>query len=200
MHAGSWLDCTVSDRETQQLQEFFARKSYEVDIQSLWAKYEDIAMHFNDLLMKLRTQALAGIAAISTLVGIFTKADPASVQSDWLIATGIFGALAVFWLAICCLDLFYYNRLLVGAVTALKDLEAEACAAQFTGIKMSTEIIAEFDTWLPSAQWSFLGVYVFYGIVFLVIAAAAVFSWHMHLYTASLPPATHHARHLFRPV
>jgi len=35
----------------------------------LWEKYEDIAMHFNDLIIKLRTQALAGVVALSTLVG-----------------------------------------------------------------------------------------------------------------------------------
>jgi hypothetical protein len=36
-------------------------------IQKLWEKYEDITMHFNDLIIKLRTQALAGVAALSTL-------------------------------------------------------------------------------------------------------------------------------------
>lgn len=185
--------------EGNELGELSGPRPYEVDIQSLWAKYEDIAMHFNDLLMRLRTQALAGIAAISTLVGIFTKADPTALQSDWLIATGIFSALAVFWLAIFCLDLFYYNRLLVGAVTALKGLESEARLGRFTGIKMSTEIIAEFGNKMPSAQWSFLGVYAFYGIVFTVIVAAASFSWHMHRFTDRLPAITH-AHHLFHPV
>jgi hypothetical protein len=154
---------------------------YEVNLQKLWEKYEDIAMHFNDLLMRLRTQALAGIAAISTLVGIFTKADTASIQSDWLIATALFSALALFWIAVASLDFFYYNRLLVGAVTALKELEAEARSANFTGIKMSTEIIREFDNgWLGSDRSSFAGVFIFYGIVFSVLIAAALFSWHIH--------------------
>ena len=114
----------------------FSAGPQEVNIQSLWEKYEDIAMHFNDLLIRLRTQALAGIAAISTLIGIFTKASPSALQSDWLIAEAIFIALTLFWIAIFCLDFFYYNRLLVGAVAALKDLEAEARSGQFTGIKI----------------------------------------------------------------
>src|SRR5664280_1831888 len=37
-------------------------------LKDVWEKYEDIAMHFNDLLIRLRTQALAAVAAISTLV------------------------------------------------------------------------------------------------------------------------------------
>ena len=157
------------------------KANHEVSIQSLWAKYEDIAMHFNDLLMRLRTQALAGIAAISTLVGIFTKTDPSEFQSDWLIATAIFIALTTFWVAIFCLDFFYYNRLLVGAVAALKELESEAQRQKFTGIKMSTKIIGEFNSgFFPTDISSFKGIFAFYGIVLFVLVAAAVFSSYMY--------------------
>jgi hypothetical protein len=71
-----------------------------IDAQALWAKYEDITMHFNDLLMRLRSQSLAGIAAVSTLVGLFTKEGAADVQLGWMQATGIFIAMAAFWVAI----------------------------------------------------------------------------------------------------
>ena len=36
----------------------------------LWSKYEDVAMHFNDLIIKLRTQALAGLAGVITVSGL----------------------------------------------------------------------------------------------------------------------------------
>lgn len=88
-----------------------------------WEKYEDIAMHFNDLLMRLRTQALAGIAAISTLVGIFSKDNILEVQSSWLVAGYIFLGLSALWIAIGVLDVCYYNRLLIGAVASLVNLE-----------------------------------------------------------------------------
>jgi hypothetical protein len=52
-------------------------------IHDLWAKYEDITMHFNDLLIRLRTQALAGVAALSTLVGIFTRTDKDGIHISW---------------------------------------------------------------------------------------------------------------------
>jgi hypothetical protein len=35
----------------------------------LWGKYEDIAMHFNELLIRLRTQALGAVATIVTAAG-----------------------------------------------------------------------------------------------------------------------------------
>ena len=41
----------------------------------VWKKYEEITMHFNDLLMRLRKQALAAVAALATIVGIFSKAS-----------------------------------------------------------------------------------------------------------------------------
>ena len=43
----------------------------EYDVKTLWVEYEKIAMHFNDLLIKLRTQSLGGLAAIGfvTLAG-----------------------------------------------------------------------------------------------------------------------------------
>src|SRR5688500_4996729 len=36
----------------------------------LWTEYEKIAMHFNDLILRLRVQALSGITAILALSGI----------------------------------------------------------------------------------------------------------------------------------
>jgi hypothetical protein len=48
----------------------------------VWDKYEAIAMHFNDLLIELRTQALAAVAALSTIIGIFSKSG-GETQSTW---------------------------------------------------------------------------------------------------------------------
>jgi hypothetical protein len=71
---------------------------HEIDVQCLWEKYEDIAMHFNDLLIRLRTQSLAGVAALSALVGIFSKDGPApaNITLDWVVAEAIFGAMIGF--------------------------------------------------------------------------------------------------------
>lgn len=150
-----------------------------IDIQKLWAKYEDIAMHFNDLLMRLRSQGLAGVAALSTLVGIFAKEEPSTFQVDWLVATFIFIALSASWVAIGCLDLLYYNRLLMGAVAALVELEARSKDSSVSEINMSTTIVKEFT--IEPNYSSFNGVFWFYAIVFALTVSGALFAWHMHL-------------------
>jgi hypothetical protein len=40
--------------------------------------------------------ALAGVAALSTLVGIFTRTDKNSIHISWQIATDVFGLLILF--------------------------------------------------------------------------------------------------------
>lgn len=162
-------------------------KGAEIDVQKLWSKYEDIAMHFNDLLMRLRTQSLAGIAAISTLVGLFTKDGATNIKMDWLAAMSIFIAMAFFWIAIWCLDFKYYNKLLVGAVTAIKDLEERTGKSPINSISMSTTIEAVFRKPSPEPKPkvnSTAGVFWFYVIVLLVILAGAVFSGAMYYRTA----------------
>jgi len=122
------------------------------DVRRLWAKHEGIAMHFNDLLMRLRSQSLAGIAAISTLVGVFTREGVADIHLDWLVATALFIAMAFSWIAIFALDYFYYNRLLLGAVEALKQLERKTTTAAMP-INMSTLIEDEFTKPLWYRVW-----------------------------------------------
>jgi len=152
-----------------------------IDVQTLWEKYEDIAMHFNDLLLRLRSQGLAGIAAISTLVGIFTREGISDIHTDWLVATAMFVALTFFWIAIFCLDVLYYNRLLMGAVAALVKLEDEHKLHSVSHIHMSTHIDGEFSHKLCERGLSrFSGVFWFYGIVLAVIVAGAIFSAHMY--------------------
>jgi hypothetical protein len=152
-----------------------------LDIQMLWAKYEDIAMHFNDLLMRLRSQSLAGIAAVSTLVGIFTKTGTTDAKVEWMAATAIFVAMFFFWIAIFFLDIFYYNRLLIGAISAVTDLESKAASGALTSINISTLIEEEFKSQaLRGKMSSFTGVLLFYAIVLVVIMAGAIFSWHMY--------------------
>ncbi len=91
----------------------------------VWGKYENIAMHFNDLLIKLRTQAIGGVAAIATIVAVISKGAAGS-SFNWEIMAGVFFFLIVFWVAVWVLDFKYYNRLLLGAVDALLEIEDQS--------------------------------------------------------------------------
>jgi hypothetical protein len=149
-----------------------------LDKQKLWEKYEDIAMHFNDLLMRLRSQSIAGIAALSTIVGVLAKGDVADVKVSWLVAAMIFVAMALVWVAIWCIDFLYYNVLLTGAVTAIRQLEEDTQQGGPKSINMSTLIEAQFTK--PPNVSSFRGVLLFYGIVLFLLVSGAMFCLSMH--------------------
>jgi hypothetical protein len=152
-------------------------------LKEVWEKYEDIAMHFNDLLIRLRTQALAAVAAISTLVTIFGKtgADP---KLSWELAALVFSLLAVFWVAIWIIDFCYYNRLLIGAVAAILDIETlSKDAMHIRQIDISTKIeraVAREGKRLPFDWYrSFnlhLGTWAFYVLVLVALVGGIWFS------------------------
>jgi hypothetical protein len=105
------------------------------DTVELWFHYEEIAMHFNSLIMQYRLQVMGGAGALGTLASylIGQKVTDAR-QQDWmraLIASGLW----ILILAAAILDLGYYTRLLRGAVNALLEFER-----QHPQIQMSTRI------------------------------------------------------------
>jgi hypothetical protein len=125
---------------------------------ALWYHYEEIAMHFNSLIMQFRLQVMAGAGAIGTLASYLIGgkvSDPK--QQDWLralVSSGLF----ILILAAAILDLAYYNQLLRGAVNALLDFEK-----QHPEIQLSTQIEAtvgrgRFAVWLAyTLMLGFLG-------------------------------------------
>lgn len=145
----------------------------------LWQAYEDVAMHFNDLIIRLRTQALGGVTAISALSAIainFSAAPASSEQWDVIFGTLLFLMLA--WIAIAILDLFYYHTLLLGAVDALLEVE------KGTSIVLSTRIEQRFRRGTPVSEekrrtvghWATERAWplTFYGIGFSALLVAAI--------------------------
>lgn len=100
--------------------------------------------------------------------------------------------MALFWIAIWCLDFLYYNRLLRGAVAALAQIEtaSRTPAGLTSGINMSTLIEAEFSKpLLRSDLRHFRGVILFYVVVLAAIVSGAFFSLTMHWMLADEPAA-----------
>ena len=122
-----------------------------IPIFDLWNKYEDIAMHFNDLIVKIRTQALGAVAAITTIAGILSKGNEIGGY-NWGLISSVFFFLIVFWIAIWILDFKYYNRLLHGAVDAILKLEALSKSGEthVKEIELST-CIESSTSWIVSA-------------------------------------------------
>ncbi len=114
--------------------------STKFELFKLWKEYEGVAMHFNELIIKLRSQSLGGVAAVATLVGVVAKNDMTG-ELRWSLLTGTFFLLAVFWIAVWVLDMQYYNRLLEGAVDALLTIEEESKDSEYADrIELSTKI------------------------------------------------------------
>ncbi len=139
----------------------------------VWKAYEDVAMHFNDLLLRLRIQALAGVAALAILASIFSNVRTFNFQGTWIIAAACFFGLTLIWGAICALDLLYYNRLLVGSVAAIRKIEElSKTDTHATELDLSTHIEQAVRGNGPKPMlW---GVALFYGIVFVTLLAGLV--------------------------
>jgi hypothetical protein len=120
----------------------------------VWQEYEKIVMHFNDLLIRLRTQALGGVAAVAVLAAVIVRGD-ISPTLRWEVLVGAFAMLLLFWSAVYWLDTLYYNRLLEGAVDAIMDIEdSDKNNAPFPGLQMSTRIENVVSTGKPTPRLS----------------------------------------------
>jgi len=116
-----------------------------------WNKYETIAMHFNDLTMRFRVQALAALAAVSALAALASSAKGELLQYMWV----FFAFLGVLWCAAWLLDAFYYSRMLGGAVEAILDFEKHTAPH----IVMSTKIKSfayRWRAWMHTFYWMIL--------------------------------------------
>jgi hypothetical protein len=110
------------------------------DLFKLWKEYEGVAMHFNDLIIRLRSQSLGGVAAVATLAAVVARNDT-TTELRWGLLAGAFFLLCMFWVAVWFLDMGYYNRLLSGAVDALLTIESESKNSMLVDrIELSTKI------------------------------------------------------------
>jgi hypothetical protein len=144
-----------------------------------WEKYEEVAMHFNDLILRLRVQALGGITAVVALSGIavnFAARPATSEQWDVIFGTLVF--LIAGWSAIAILDLCYYHTLLLGAVDALLEIEESSdiilssrIEQRFRRQRPRTEAdYKEWKRWRSERIWPLW----FYGIGLSALLVAAV--------------------------
>ena len=130
------------------------------DVFKLWSKYEDTAMHFNDLLIKLRVQVLGGVTLSGTLAATILKEQ----NSDSL--RYVFLSFLVSWIAVWVLDMCYYNRLLSGAVDGIVELEQK-----FPEFQLSTKIKESVSkSWAKAS-----GAMYFYSIIFFGLIMISIF-------------------------
>ena len=134
----------------------------------LWFHYEQIAMHFNELIIQYRLQLMAGLGAIGALSGylIGNKVDDVLMQLRLraYVSTG----LLFLFIAASYLDLFYYNELLRGAVKAILKLEAEHPDILY----LSTYVKDEFRDGATHH------LYITYGLIAVPLFCFVFWSWY----------------------
>jgi hypothetical protein len=122
------------------------------DVLKLWSKHEDTAIHFNDLLIKLRIQILGGVSISGTLAATIIK------EKNSYSLRYIFLSFLIIWIAVWILDICYYSRLLSGAVEATIEIEKS-----FPRFQLSTKIKKSVNK-----NWNKVGgVQSFYSIIFI---------------------------------
>jgi hypothetical protein len=143
----------------------------------VWSRYQDLAMHFNGLLIQFRIQMLGGLAALAT-VGSYLVGEKVAPRKQrfGVLALGSF-VLAMAWAAAASLDLFYYTQLLKGSVAAIVELE------KGTSLQMSTIIerwAGPQDTLLQRVFYGDAAPWFFYGIVLVMLLAISAWATFMY--------------------
>jgi hypothetical protein len=138
-----------------------------------WEKHEKVAMHFNDLILRIRVQALGGVAALAAIGGVLLKSAE-QPHVPWGLIFVSFLVLLAFWIAIWVLDFCYYNRLLLGAVDSLLALEDAINSGRRLELTMSHTIERAIHGELRTNAGA--GPRIFYSIVALVFLFGALFS------------------------
>lgn len=169
------------------------RKSIETkpkkfEIFEVWKEYEQIVMHFNELLMQLRMRALGGVAAISALVGILSKGDTSS-DFRWGIVSAVLSVLSLVWIAIWIIDVKYYTRLLLGSVRAVLEVEeishrAKTVSSLLMSHRIKETVEGNFSKLDKNPFWRD-AVWWFYTLVFVALLAGTYFSLTQHCTNAT---------------
>lgn len=123
------------------------------EVVQLWYHYEEVAMHFNELIIQYRLQLMGGTGAIGALSSYLIASKDLGENFEKLRALTA-SVILVLFSAAAYLDVFYYNELLLGAVDALLKFESE-----HNGIYMSTAINQRFPNGEASAiKFTYIGV------------------------------------------
>lgn len=129
----------------------------------LWYHYEEIAMHFNQLMIQYRLQLMAGMGALGGILVFSIENNVKDRRTKINLRAFASSGLLLILAGAICLDLYYYYPLLEGAVEALVALEQ-----QLPSIDMSTRIVSQFEGDPISI------IRLSYGLIFIPLLAITV--------------------------
>lgn len=141
----------------------------------LWEKCEQVAMHFNELLIRLRTQALGAVATIVTAAGFLVSRQMPLSAEPWWAVSAVSVLLLLAWCTLWMIDVCYYSRLLRGAVNCLLKIERESHGE----LDLSSSIERLFRSTNENEAWHNWPVYFFYIPIAIFLVAASATSLYL---------------------
>lgn len=132
---------------------------------ALWFHYEEIAMHFNQLIIQYRLQLMGGAGAIGAVAAFLIQSRDHE-ERRYLMRSLVSFVMFFLLFAAAILDIAYYNKLLLGAVNALLEFEKA-----HPPINMSTLIHAEVEGFGTTA------VLIWYAAILLPVAGFGLRSY-----------------------
>ena len=140
--------------------------SLDHEVIALWFHYEEIAMHFNQIIIQYRLQLMGGAGLIGALSSYLIGGKVEVAERRHMLRAYVSTGLVVLILAAAVLDVFYYNELLLGAVDALLRFEQE-----HPELYMSTLISNRFP------NGGTLPIFITYGLVLGPLTLFSIWSW-----------------------
>jgi hypothetical protein len=136
----------------------------------LWYHYEQIAMHFNELIIQYRLQLMGGAGAIGALSTYFIGSHVRPARRRHMIRSWISTIILILFSSAAILDIFYYDKLLQGAIDVLLQFELK-----HPEINMSTHIESTFS---DRGLWV---IYTVYGSIIGLLTIFTIWSWAIFL-------------------
>ncbi len=134
----------------------------------LWHHYEEVAIHFNELIIQYRIQVMGGASVIGVIASYFAIKDKGDDNLNYNLVAFISTWLLIILTAAAVLDIYYYNELLRGAVNAIVKLESQHKELLY----MSAIIKEQFGDGGASRY-----IYITYGIIMVPLAIFTVWSY-----------------------
>jgi hypothetical protein len=167
----------TTERTGLQFSKLATRRTNPVNLEQrieLWREYENVAMHFNELLMRLRTQALGAVATIVAAAGLVFHQSTSTASEPWPIIAAVSVLLLFAWGSLWMIDVCYYSKLLRGAVNAIMELESGSEGNIFLSLKIETLVTGTVEA-RDRINWQVRYFYLPVALFLLGVTVTSVF-------------------------